>query len=77
MRHGMPIFLMVALALFAVIGAVILGAAIMAGSESSTDTTAQAVTESWWEVGSGWLIGLATLLSILAIAAIFFWFRLR
>ena len=76
MRHGMPIFLMVALALFAVIGAVILGAAIMAGSSTSTDTTAQAVTEAWWEVGSGWMIGLAVLLSILAIGTIF-WLKIR
>lgn len=76
MRHGMPIFLMVALALFAVIGAVILGAAIMAGSESSTDTTAQAVTESWWEVGSGWMVGLAMLLFIMALGAIF-WLKIR
>jgi hypothetical protein len=76
MRHGMPIFLMVALALFAVIGAVILGAAIMAGSESSTDTTAQAVTESWWEVGSGWMVGLAMLLFVMALGAIF-WLKIR
>jgi len=76
MRHGMPIFLMVALALFAVIGAVILGAAIMAGSESSTDTTAQEVTESWWEVGSGWMVGLAMLLFIMALGAIF-WLKIR
>lgn len=76
MRHGMPIFLMVALALFAVIGAVILGAAIMAGSESSTDTTAQAATESWWEVGSGWMVGLAMLLFIMALGAIF-WLKIR
>lgn len=76
MKHGMPIFLMVALALFAVLGAVILGAAIMAGSESSTDTTAQAVTESWWEVGSGWMIGLAMLLFVMALGAIF-WLKIR
>lgn len=67
---------MVALALFAVLGAVILGAAIMAGSESSTDTTAQAVTESWWEVGSGWMIGLAMLLFIMALGAIF-WLKIQ
>jgi len=66
-KSVLPIFVFVAIALYAVLGVIILGYSIMAGSESSTDTTAQATTEAWWETGSAWMFGLAALLCIFAI----------
>lgn len=73
----MPIFLFVAISLFTVLGVIVLGYAVMAGSESSTDVTAQTTTEAWWEVGSGWLFGLAVLMGILGIFLVFYFFFVR
>ena len=76
-RPVFPVFVFLAIGAFLVLGTIILGSAIMAGSESSTDVTAQAVTESWWETGSMWFYGLAVLIVVLAIAMIFYIFFIR